>query len=33
MPLVIPNFEYDIFMSYRDNNNRSGCLLPKLCIA
>ena len=24
MPSIIPNFEYDIFISYRHNDNRSG---------
>ena len=24
MPSLIPNFEYDIFISYRHNDNRSG---------
>jgi len=24
MPSIVPNFEYDIFISYRHNDNRSG---------
>jgi hypothetical protein len=24
MPSILPNFEYDIFISYRHNDNRSG---------
>jgi hypothetical protein len=24
MPSIIPNFEYDVFISYRHNDNRSG---------
>ena len=24
MPSLLPNFEYDIFISYRHNDNRSG---------
>ena len=24
MPSVVPGFEYDIFISYRHNDNRSG---------
>ncbi len=24
MPSIVPSFEYDIFISYRHNDNRSG---------
>ena len=24
MPSILPNFEYDIFISYRHNDNKSG---------
>ncbi|MDH4241633.1 MAG: hypothetical protein OEW48_18905 [Phycisphaerae bacterium] len=24
MPSIVPNYEYDIFISYRHNDNRSG---------